>query len=182
MKKKSSIKKVLFWLKDAGLKALVILLIVAAGFYAYAAINWPVGEPNPTTGVVGMFVGATENTFDDSQGYNLVNAWCATGNVETPEGTVNNLGAHICTPDEMVNSYNHGTLGVSPIFTYSDSNTLWINSGPPGFMVNANDCVGWTTASAGPDNNPNMGAVWNFVSDKGNLLKCQPGKQFACCK
>lgn len=182
MKKKNTFLKILNWLKDAGLKALVILLVVVAGFYAYGAINWPTGEPNPTTGVVGIFVGYTDTSFINSQSYSAVNDWCANENVITPDGTVNGLGAHVCTPDEMLNSYNHMTAG-SPIHddNYAGPATLWVNSGPPGYTANANDCKGWSAITS-PSDNPNFGTVWNFSEKYGGLLHCRTGKQFACCK
>jgi len=180
MNKKKTHKKMLIWLKDAWLKAIVVFLIVAGGFYAYAQITWPDDEPNPTTGVVGMFVGESSAAYTTGSDYDSINDLCS-GTITDPDGK-SWTGCHVCTQDEMMNSYNHGKAGIAPIFTYDSSNTLWINSGPPGFTANANDCKGWT-ATTSPISNPNYGRVWNFPSQYGGLLPCSTAnKKFACCK
>ena len=185
MKKKQLLSSTFVWLKDVGLKVFAILALVVGGFYVYAEITWPVIQPNPTTGVVGMFVGESSKAYSDvndannsnARGYDQVNALCANGAVDV-------ANSHVCTPDEMVNSYNHGTIGVSAIFTYSASPNLWINSGPPGYTASANDCKGWTATSRGADSqDPNFGAMWIFGTKKiGGLSPCTTGKKFACCK
>lgn len=174
MSKKKTIPKLLNWLKDAGLKAFVILLIVASGFYALAAISWPADQPNAVTGLVGVFVGESTTPFNSSIGYKTANTYCSSGAGDL-------AGSHVCTPAEMTNSYNNGVLGISTIYTYALSPTLWINSGPPGYTANANDCKGWT-ATTNPLSNPNYGTVWNFTGRYGSLLPCKTGKKFACCK
>ena len=176
MAKKRKIKNIINWLKDAVLKSLVILLVVAAGYYAYAQITWPADNPNPVSGVVGMFVGESDGVFDASvNSYDDANALCSN------HTDVNIAGSHVCTPAEMTNSYNHGTVGVSPIYLYNTSATLWVNSGPPGYTANANDCKGWTKTDS-PADNPNFGTVWNFDGKYGGLLHCRDDKKFACCK
>lgn len=177
MKKKNTILNALSWLKDAGLKALVILLVVTAGFYTYAQITWPGSDPNPTTGVVGMFVGASENPFGPGMDYDQVNNECSNHSTD-----IDIQGSHVCTPDEMINSYNHGVVGTSPIYTYTDTPNLWINNGPPGFTASANDCKGWSVTERGADADPNFGAMWIFSKKAGGLTPCQTGKKFACCK
>jgi hypothetical protein len=177
--KKQKISSTLYsWIKDAGLKSAVFFLILAGGIYAYAQISWPAANPNPVTGVVGMFVGATTQTYDAPADYSTVNNLCA-NNVTDP----NLAGSHVCTPDEMMNSYNHGTSQalVNTFFASTGKATLWINSGPPGFAANANDCKGWTKIDS-PSANRNFGRVWNFQDKYGNLLDCTTGKSFACCK
>jgi len=174
--------KIFHWIKDAWLKSIVILLIVAAGFYAYAEITWPADEPNPTTGVVGMFVGESSEAYSAAtNNYSLVNNLCS-GTITQPDGqTVTK--SHVCNQDEMMNSYNHGKAGVAPIYTYTGSAMLYINNGPPGYTSNSNDCVGWTRTTQGTDlQNPNYGVVWNFQADAGGLIPCRTGKKFACCK
>lgn len=179
MKKKNTLKNVLNWFKDAGLKALVILLVVATGFYAYAQITWPGSDPNPTTGVVGMFVGASETAFTTAIDYDQANQKCANHSTD-----VSIRGSHVCTPDEMINSYNHGVVDESPIYTHDSTAipNLWINNGPPGFTASANDCKGWTVISRGNNDDPNFGAMWIFSKKAGGLTPCQPDKKFACCK
>ena len=174
-------------MKDAWMKAIVIFLIVAAGFYAYAAITWPGDEPNPTTGVVGMFVGTTVNTYSAAQSYDNVNDWCATGTVSilnssNDKATITNLGAHVCTPDEMINSYNHGDANATINLFFSKyaaaGQFAWINNGPPGFAYNANDCKGWKDIT-----NSSSGTAWNIKDKFGFLRDCgESAKPFACCK
>lgn len=180
MKKKNFIRA-LKWLQDAGLKAFIILLLVAGGYYAYAEFVWPAGAPTPVTGVVGLFVGASSQTFGAvpaDKGYEKVNAYCAS--VTTPDNkTV--TGAHICTPDEMANSYNHitATSGVK----LKTTGLLWISNGPPGYIASSNDCGGWSFTSQGSDKNyPNYGSVWDFAKQYGFITICDTGVKFACCK
>jgi len=182
MKKKQLLSSAFVWLKDVGLKAFAVLALVVGGFYVIAAdINWPTSPPNPTTGVVGMFVGESKTAYTAALDYVTSGATC--DGITAPDGQIVN-GAHICTPDEIVNSYNHGTAGISAIFTYISSPTLWINSGPPGFTANANDCQGWKydVTKAQDLSNPVFGTIWTFGAKKGNLLLCESGKKFACCK
>ena len=186
MKKKKTFLKVLNWLKDAGFKAFAILLIVAAGFYAIASITWPDNEPNPTTGVVGMFVDESTDAFGagSARGYSEVNDLCAT--------LAASPGSHVCTPTEMMNSLNHGNPSNAPVHTYlagGGETMLWINNGPPGYTANSNDCLGWTAENQGTDpKNPSYGAVWNFQAQAGGLAPCKDItkpttlKKFACCK
>ena len=173
------INNILNWIKDAWLKAALILLIVTGGFYTYAQISWPADEPNPTTGVVGMFIGQSSKAFGDSgvgTGYANVNDLCSKNTA--PDF----YGSHICSSMEMMNSYNHAVAS-SIINTYNTTPTLWINNGPPGYTSNSNDCVGWTKTDKGTDTqNPNYGAVWNFAAKAGGLSPCSTGRRFACCK
>lgn len=169
MKKKIKLFYILHWLKDAGFKAIVVLLIVAFGFYAYAQIDWPAEGPNPVSGVVGMFVGETADSFGISiNGYDQANNLCR--NVYE--------GSHICTPAEMTNSYNNMNTE-SPIDDYGGPAYLWINSSAPGNVFPAiNDCKGWT------DNGltPYYGTVWNFSLKAAAIQPCAAQLQFACCK
>lgn len=184
MKQKKTHYKILNWIKDAWLKAIVVLLIVAGGFYAYAAITWPSDEPNPTTGVVGMFVGESSTAYIAAGSYDKVNAFCASITTYDNKPVT---GSHVCTQDEMINSYNHGNKAFSAIFKYYNPPTqpnafLWINSGPPGYTSNANDCKGWATIKS-PLANQNFGRVWNFADQYGSLLPCDnTGFKFACCQ
>ncbi|MBN2095784.1 hypothetical protein JW752_00080 [Candidatus Peregrinibacteria bacterium] len=175
MAKNKKSKNTLKWLKDAFFKALIFPLLLVIGYYAHAAITWPGSDPNPVTGVVGMFVGESDSAYSTGVGYEDVNLYCQNHSNATI------AGSHVCTPAEMTNSLNHGTIGVSPVFTYAGSTTLWINSGPPGYTANSNDCKGWT-ATDSPSGNPNYGTVWNFAEQYGGLLPCKTGKKYACCK
>ena len=176
MKKKQSLSSTFVWLKDVGLKVFAILALVVGGFYASAAIIWPADQPNGTTGVVGMFIGESTADFNAAVvGYAQANALCA-------NGAGNIAKSHVCTPDEMINSINHGVLNISPIYTYVASPTLWINNGPPAYTASANDCKGWTVTTAGPDYDQNFGAAWFFGNKFAGLTLCSTGRKFACCK
>ena len=189
MTRKKKINHILNWIKDAWLKATFILLIAAGGFYAYAQITWPGDEPNPTTGVVGMFVGITENKYSAALGYDQVNSWCSSGNVLTLDSaqnkiTSNKMLAHVCTPDEMINSYNHGNSNsqINQFFSKygpaSDYQFIWVNNGPPSFAFNANDCQGWQDIK-----NTSSGTAWDLKNKFGFLRDCgESAKSFACCK
>lgn len=170
MKKKTTIFNILNWLKDAGLKAFAVFLLLAAGFYAYAQIEWPTADPNPVSGVVGMYVGTSTGggtgTDGNVGGYDAANALC--------EGAFS--GSHICSTAEMVNSYNHKTPQ-SPINTASG--IVWINSAAPGNIFPAiNDCRGWTNNGL----TPYYGTVWNFGLGGAAIQPCAVVMGFACCK
>jgi len=177
MKKKHAHSNVLEFLKDAGLKVFAVLALLAGGFYVYA-ISWPAVQPNATSGLVGMFVGESKTAFTAPSTYAAVNQLCATGDSGVKD-------SHVCTPDEMVNSYNHGTDGESPIFLINPVTTpfLYINNGPPGFLASSNDCGGWSRTDAGTDSRyPNYGSIWDFSQKMGRVTVCTLGTKFACCK
>lgn len=179
MKNAKKSKSFLKWIGDAWLKSALILLIVTGGFYAYAQINWPADIPNPVTGVVGMFIGQSSKGFGDSgvgTGYSNINQLCSGSTAPNFDGS------HVCSSMEMMNSYNHGNAQAI-INSYSTSPTLWINNGPPGYVANSNDCLGWTVTDKGTDpQNPNYGTMWVFASKAGGLAPCSVGRKFACCK
>ena len=170
MSKKRIFFNLFNWLKDAGLKAIAILLVVTAGFYAYAQIVWPGAEPNPVSGVVGMFVGESAVPFDGDKVTNYERA--------TTSCRVAHSGSHVCTSNEMINTYNH-----NPSLVTGLSGKLWINNGPPAYVETlSNDCGGWQI------NTPNVyGSVWNFdgapfVADSAYIQPCSTAYKFACCK
>ena len=169
MAKKRKIKNIINWLKDAVLKSLVILLVVVFGYYAYAQITWPADNPNPVSGVVGMFVGTTPPTsfYDgDSGGYENANDFC--GNVE--------VGSHICTAMEMINSYNH--KNAESAINDATTGMAWINNGPPGYVKYVtNDCNGWQTAESTV-----FGSIWDFSENSSFITPCNQSLFFACCK
>ncbi|HBA36685.1 TPA: hypothetical protein DCZ15_02300 [Candidatus Falkowbacteria bacterium] len=85
-------------------------------------------------------------------------------------------GSHVCTADEILYTINSGNGADIPLDT-----TFWISNGPPGYTANANDCQGWTSASATAD----YGAVWIKLASGdgfGGLNRCSLTYQFACCK
>ena len=179
MSNKNTFSRLLKWLGDAGLKSLVIFILFAAGLAAYAAITWP-PDVNSKTGVVGVFVGESKSAFSAGISYGATISLC--DGITSPSGETI-YGAHVCTPDEMVNSYNHANPQ-SAINTYTTApKKLWINNGPPGYIASSNDCGGWSFASPGSDPDyPNYGTFWDFDKKYAFLTVCSTGMRFACCK
>ena len=129
------------------------------------------GDGSQLTGLPdqGLFLGATSIAYNGNRGgYASANALCAAG---FP-------GSHVCTNTEILFLINAGRIASFPVNT-----TLWISNGPPGYTVNANDCQGWTSASA-----TDYGPVWNRLASGegfGSINKCDSvsgtPRKFACC-
>lgn len=155
-----------------------IFAVTGLAFYVFAAgVTFPAVQPNAVTGVVGMFVGITETKFTAATNYLSVSNLCKTGNVVTPDGTVNNLNAHVCSAMEIINSYNNNMPAVQ-----STQGRAWFNNGPPGHNLTlSNDCGGWTDKTAGA-----FGSIWYFkntpANDRALINPCDSnGYGFACC-
>ena len=160
------IKNILIWLKDVWLKTLAVFLFLGLGFYAYAAVSWPTSDPNPTTGVVGVFVGKSSSAYSASVGYQSANQYCSNAFTKS----------HICTAMEIQNSYNHVAPG-SAIMSYNGA-PLWVNNGPPGYVKYVtNDCSGWKSKVS-----TIFGSVWDFSQDASYVTPCNKTRYFACCK
>lgn len=87
-------------------------------------------------------------------------------------------GSHVCTTGEILDTINAGFASRIPI---GAENAFWFSSGPPGYTVNANDCIGFTSNSAG-----DFGTIWTRTSSDnqgaGGLNSCNDSKKIACCK
>lgn len=87
-------------------------------------------------------------------------------------------GSHVCTTGEILDTINAGFASRIPI---GAENAFWFSSGPPGYTVNANDCIGFTSNSAG-----DFGTIWTRTSSDnqgaGGLNSCNNLKKIACCK
>ena len=167
--KKSKLTKILKWLSDVGLKSLAVFLIVAGAFYVYASeVNFPAFNPTPPTGVVGMFVGLSTEGYDDNvNGYSDLNTKCSTYTDFRTFATIPDATAHVCTPMEVINSYNF----ISD-FENDASGVGIMNNGPPGYTVFANDCNGWTVKSSSHLDSPAFGTTWDFDGDASSLSRC----------
>ena len=129
------------------------------------------GDGSQLTGIPdqGTFRGATSSTYNGNRGgYAVANGLCA----------AEYTGSHVCTNTEILFLINAGRIASFPANT-----TLWISNGPPGYTVNANDCQGWTSASA-----TDYGPVWNRLTAGegfGSINKCDSvsgtPRKFACC-
>lgn len=165
---KKIIKKSFKFIVDSALRSLAVFLILGMTVVAYAyvvdGISWPDQGPGKVTGVVGMFVGVSDDISAGSVGgYKLANNKC--------ESSFS--GSHICTATEIINTYNNNS-SVFDGFTES----FWINSGPPAYTVNApNDCNGWKTESGS-----SFATAWNFTLNQGLASSCALPQKFTCCK
>ncbi len=112
----------------------------------------------------GVLQGKTASTYNGNiGGYLAVNAIC---NAEFS-------GSHLCQTDEILNTINSGNIS-------GFSDTAWITEGPPGYMANANDCIGFTDSSP-----TSLGSFWEFLATNGGrgwLVNCSVTKPIACCK
>ena len=144
------------------LRGLAVFAVFGMALYAYA-ITYP-AQPNAVSGVVGLYVGKTTVTTGNVGGYVVANNLCQAVDVDS----------HICTAMEMANTYNHNPTGSLS----SETGSLWINNGPPGYITNVvNDCAGWTT-----DYPATFGTVWDVDQDASFITSCDLPRSFACCK
>lgn len=155
-------------LTNALLRGLAVFAVFGAAVYVYAAISYPAVQPNPVSGVVGLYVGKTAGTYNGAgaNGYQNANDFCANGGGALAD-------SHICTSMEIMNTYNHNPSALSAL-----TGAMWMNNGAPAYTTAApNDCNGWT-------NNTKFffGASWNFDIDFGTASSCNLTQPFACCK
>ena len=176
MKKRKllSNKKISKWLKKTelrGLFAFLIMLSLGSVFYVYAITAPP--EPTAVTGIVGLYQGFSTNDYTAAKtSYANANQECSSYG----------SGAHICSEQEILQSYN---------FIFADlptTGTGWINGGPPGYKAYANDCGGWQ--KGGPVDNAEakkyLGRYWDFAQKQGFMRTCNSTSgglqmKFACC-
>ena len=112
-----------------------------------------------------LFVGLTAFQYDGSRGgYKTANDLCIS----------NYSGSHICTSDEIINSYVVNATTLSGV-----SGSAWINHGPPAYInYVANDCNGWADNSNGTI----FATLWNFTNKNFKVATCNLQRKFACCK
>lgn len=151
-------------LARALLLGLAVFAVFGAAVYVYA-ITYPANQPNPVSGVVGLYVGKTVSDYDGAMGsYQNANNLC---DAVEPD-------SHMCTPMEIMNTYNHNAGAVT-----GETGTVWVNSGAPGNTMPAvNDCNGWKDNSL-----VFYGNVWSFGNnDFSGILPCMVSLPIACCK
>lgn len=162
--KKTRVKNISKQFISASLRGLASFAVFGFALYAYA-VSYPATDPGPVTGVVGLFVGETPSTYTGN----------AAGDYETANGYCDALepGAHVCTPMEMINTYNH-----APALLSGETASFWINAGPPGYISNLNnDCNGWNSNSS-----TTFGSVWNTTNDSSFVTSCDLSRAYACCR
>lgn len=148
----------------AMIQGLIVFAVFGFSVYAYA-ITYPSTQPNPVSGVVGLYVGKTAGAHNGNMGgYASANSLCA------PVMT----DSHICTPLEIINTYNHNQSAVQ-----NEVGAVWLNSGAPANTTPAvNDCGGWKNGTLGF-----YGNVWSFDNnDYSGILPCAVTLPVACCK
>jgi len=181
--KKQKFNKILKAILAPIAKGVVIFAVFAGALYAYAEyieINYP-PDPTPVTGVVGQFIGITSAKFTTALNYETANDYCKTGSVVTPTGPLTNTGSHICSPMELINSYNHSSSAVK-----TQTGNALVNNGPPGYTSFSNDCLGWSNITGLYESKFVYGSSWDFTKKFGKLGNCgnivSAGNfSFACC-
>lgn len=150
-------------IRSAALWGLVFFGTFGTALFAYA-VGFPNTQPNPASGVVGLYVGSTINLFPGSMGsYEVVDGLC--------EAEYEN--SHVCTSMEMINTYNHNPAALNGV-----NGSFWVNEGNLGDISQmTNDCQGWTTKDA-----LSFAHVWDATQKKGFLTSCDMERAFACCK
>jgi len=179
MRNKSFVK-LAKWISSVGIKGLGVFLVAGAAMWVYAAdIDWPANPVNLTSqGVVGEFITLSASKYSTGAGYNGVNDYC--------ENLVDHEGSHVCTPMEMINTYNFNTSVLPP------SEYALVNN-PTGGDGFANDCEGWSNLkgyvgniTTGSRDQMVFGSVWDFDEQRSIIMQCNHIKTkalpFACCK
>lgn len=170
MQKKSFVKKMKSFLRPIYF-GLGIFAITGLAFYVFAAITFPSAQPNPTTGIVGMFVGVSTTKYSAAiSHYDQANATCSSLYPNS----------HVCASMELMNSYNNGNTVIA-----AQTGAALVNNGPPGYTSFSNDCLGWTNYDGAYGGLPVYGAIWDFTKKFGKLNNCgdivSAGLPFACC-
>ena len=137
----------------------------------YLAGNGTCQTVSATGGEIGTFKGLTSTamdgdiSFDGNTGYVAANNMC--------DG--NYAGTHWCSTDEIKASINDNNY-----ISFPNAETAWTAEFAPGYLVNANDCVGMTSNTL-----TYLGAFWIFDTTRGGdawLTNCANKKKLACCK
>ncbi len=117
------------------------------------------------SGLIATFVGMTSGSYDgDQEGYKNVTELCA--------GQYGN--SHVCTAQEMINSYNKNVV---PVLT---GKVAWINVAGPGNVSPAvNDCNGWSDDYSTGDY---YGTAWVFDASAAGVAPCNATFSYTCCK
>ncbi len=162
--KKNSKKSFFGALKSPLGKSSLVLafFIMAAG--VYGAITYPTA-PNPMTGLVGTWVANTPATYDgnDANGYETATTYC---DAQEPN-------SHVCSPAELINTYNN-----NPLVLTGQSDTVWVNTGASTGVISANDCEGWTSDSTVTTA---FGTAWNLNTGVAEIHQCHEALPYGCC-
>ena len=129
------------------------------------------GDGSELTGISAKtyYFNKTSSIYDgnDLGSYTLCHSTCDTAFT----------GTHLCSINEILDTMVDKNVSAIDEWT----GTVWIAGGPPGYLADANDCLGWTSAS-----NQDLGRFWDFddTTDDGMgwLVNCAQSKSLACCK
>ncbi len=166
--KKNSVRNFSKTLISASLRGLAVFAVFGAAVFAYA-VNYPVSQPNPVSGIVGLFEGVTPGTYQggDAGSYSGANNYC---NSAYPD-------SHVCTPMEIINTYNHDPTAIT-----GETASMWVNNGAPAYFSSiSNDCQGWSQSAKLYGQNV-FGSVWNATKQYGVITTCDSARAYACCK
>lgn len=162
--KTSSVKKFTQLLYSSLGRGILIFLVFGLAMVTYAVV-FPTVEPNPASGVVGLYVGKTPADYDgdDAIGYPAVDALC----------DAQFSGSHVCRLEEIVNTYTH-----NPGILVGINDIVWVNGPAADVSENTvNDCRAWRQAAA-----PYFGHVWNFTGLTAGVQQCNATHAYACCR
>jgi hypothetical protein len=118
-----------------------------------------------------VFLGSTSSYNGSRGGYATANNLCKNSSIG------GRMGSHICTSQDIINSYAQGVLPGT-----TATGMLWVNNGAPGYIKSlSNDCGGWNTsyvATYGSAININRSGLTanSFYSQP-----CSTSYSFACC-
>ena len=165
--KKNYVRKIYKSFASAALRGLVVFAVFGASFYAYA-VTYPANQPNPISGVVGLYVGKTAvHQGGEAGGYIAANDYC---DAIYPD-------SHVCTPMEIINTYNNNPAAIT-----GETDSLWINNGAPAYFSSiSNDCQGWTQSGT-YYGQAVFGSVWDTNNQYGVITTCSNSRAYACCK
>lgn len=138
----------------------------------------PRGEQGPqadsvvtisTNSNFGPIVGFTASTYSGNIAYGSLIGYAAAHAICDAEFS----GSHFCLKSEILKSIANDN--------YSFNGTAWFSNGPPGYLANANDCLGWTS-----DSGTYLGPFWNWGTNSqagaGWLTNCAQFKSLMCCE
>ncbi len=122
--------------------------------------NYLIGDGSLITNIADSvsIINLTSSTYDGNitngslKGYEAANFIC---NAEFS-------GSHFCTTDDIITII--ADQNMSAINSFSSSATAWIIEGPPGYLANANDCLGWTS-----DTNTYLAPFWAYDDNGGGM-------------
>ena len=130
------------------------------------ASEWPSGGGNFVNKTVATYTGSF--SYSGLTGYKAANAIC---NASFP-------GSFMCNQADMMTTIKD--KNISEIADWTGA--AWVNAGGPKYVpaqYPANDCSGWTSASANV-----IGNYWLFSQDTGGLgaaINCDTALSIACC-